>query len=101
MPDFRAYVREHLPPLDVPGAREAEIIEELAIEFEESYARRLAAGSTPDEAWQQVLRSARPWHELAEELRSELRHGYHSYSLRNDPGTIRDSRGSCTGIESG
>ena len=35
MPDFRAYVRQNLPPLGVSGAREAEIVEELALEFHE------------------------------------------------------------------
>jgi len=53
MPDFRAYVRQHLPPLHVSGAREAEIVEELALEFEESYERSLVNGSSPEEAWQQ------------------------------------------------
>jgi predicted permease len=73
MPDFRAYIRAHLPPLHVSGAREADIVEELALEFEESYERALANGSTPEDAWQQVVQHAIPWHQLAEQLRSELR----------------------------
>jgi predicted permease len=73
MPDFRAYIRAHLPPLHVSGACEADIVEELALEFEESYERALANGSTPEEAWQQVVQHAIPWHQLAEQLRSELR----------------------------
>ena len=73
MPDFRAYIRAHLPPLHVSGAREAGIVEELALEFEETYERALASGSTPEDAWQQVVQHAIPWHQLAEQLRSELR----------------------------
>jgi len=73
MPDFRAYIRAHLPPLHVSGAREADIVEELALEFEESYEDALANGSTPEDAWQQVVQHAIPWHQLAEQLRSELR----------------------------
>ena len=75
MPDFRAYVRANLPPLNVAAAREAEIVEELALEFEESYERVLANGSTPEEAWQHVVQNAMPWRELAEGLRSEFRDG--------------------------
>jgi predicted permease len=73
MPDFRAYVRAQLPPLNVSGAREAEIVDELALEFEASYESALINGSTPEEAWQQVVQEAMPWHELAERLRAELR----------------------------
>ena len=73
MPDFIEYVRENLSALNVSGAREAEIVEELALEFEQSYERSLLNGSTPEEAWQQVVQNAKPWRELAEELRSELR----------------------------
>src|SRR5262245_16154403 len=73
MPDFRTYVREHLPPLNVSGAREVEIIEELALEFQESYERALRNGMTAEEAWEHVTKQARPWQDLADELRAELR----------------------------
>ena len=43
MPDFQAYVRRNLPPLGISGAREAEIVEELALDFQESYERALRA----------------------------------------------------------
>src|SRR5262252_2279871 len=72
MPDFRGYVRENLPPLGVSPARELEIVEELALDFEESYQRALRRGLGPDEAWQEVKDHARPWHELAQELLSSL-----------------------------
>src|SRR5713101_5383473 len=70
MPDFRAYVRQHLPPLGVSGAREAEIVEELALDFQENYERALRSGLNPEQAWQEVRDHARSWRELGEELRS-------------------------------
>ena len=72
MPDFRAYVRRNLPPLGVSDAREAEIVEELALDFEDSYERALRSGLSSEQAWQEVIDHARPWAELSEELRSAL-----------------------------
>jgi predicted permease len=73
MPDFRAYIREQLPPLKLSGAREAEIVDELAIEFEEQYERAIRCGLSPDEAWEEVKSRARRWDELAGELQSAVR----------------------------
>jgi hypothetical protein len=73
MPDFRAYVRKNLPPLGVSGEQEAEIVEELALEFQERYERAMRNGSTPEQAWSEVTANARPWQRLAEELRPALR----------------------------
>src|SRR5215475_12145510 len=73
MPDFRAYVRENLPKLDVSGAAEAEIVEELALEFQENYERALRNGLTPEQAWAEVRSHARPWDVSGRELRSVLR----------------------------
>ena len=72
MPDFREYVRQNLPPLGVSGEREMEIVEELALEFQESYERAIRAGLTPEEAWKEMRDHARPWRELGDELRSVL-----------------------------
>ena len=72
MPDFRAYVRKNLPPLGISGARETEIVEELALDFQESYERALRCGLNPEEAWQEVRNHARPWSELRDELRAAL-----------------------------
>src|SRR5438309_4297837 len=72
MPDYRAYVRQNLPPLGVSGAREAEIVEELALEFQENYERALRRGLDAGQAWEEVVRHARSWRELGEELRSAL-----------------------------
>jgi predicted permease len=72
MPDFRAYVRRNLPPLEISDAREAEIVEELALDFQESYERALRGGINPEQAWQEVRNHARSWSELGAELRSAL-----------------------------
>jgi predicted permease len=72
MPDFKAYVRENLPPLGVSPARELEIVEELALDFEQNYQRALRRGLGPDAAWQEVKDHARPWQELGQELLSSL-----------------------------
>jgi predicted permease len=73
MPDFREYVRSHLEPLGVSGEQEAEIVEEVALEFQENYERACRGGLSAEEAWQDVCERARPWPELARELRSALR----------------------------
>ena len=44
MPDWRDYVREHLPPLGCPPAREAEIVEEVAQQLQDIFAGALSAG---------------------------------------------------------
>ena len=69
MPDFREYVRRNLPPLGLPGEREAEIVEELALEFEENFRRATHSGLSPEEAFREVVQRARPWSGLANELR--------------------------------
>src|SRR5260370_24907165 len=72
MRDFRAYVRQNLPPLGVSAVREAEIVEELALEFEESYECELRNGLSPEQAWREVRDRARSWSELGEDLLSAL-----------------------------
>jgi len=80
MPDFRAYVRQNLPPLGISDAQEAEIVEELALDFQESYERALRSGLNPEQAWREVRDHARCWRELGEELRSAL--GEHPVEAR-------------------
>src|SRR5260370_28008348 len=72
MRDFRAYVRQNLPPLGVSAVREAEIVEELALEFEESYECELRNGLSPEQAWREVRDRARSWNELGDNLLSAL-----------------------------
>src|SRR5579872_69943 len=72
MPNFSEYVRQCLPPLGVSGEQEAEIVEELALEFQESYERALRSGLDADQAWRGVRNRARPWTQLAAEIRESL-----------------------------
>src|SRR5260370_3502960 len=51
MPDFRAYIREHLPPLGASGAKEADVAGELALDFEERYKSAVRGGLDPGNAW--------------------------------------------------
>jgi hypothetical protein len=44
----------HLPALGISGAHEADIVEEIAIEFEERYEWAIQGGLTPEEAWEVV-----------------------------------------------
>ncbi len=64
MPDFRAYIKQHLPPLGVPGVKEAEIVEELALDFEQRYENAIRGGLDPGEAWCRV-QSQVEWPKLA------------------------------------
>jgi predicted permease len=50
MPDWRQYVRSHLPPLRLSGAREQEVIEELAQQLEGAYNAARAGGASDEEA---------------------------------------------------
>jgi hypothetical protein len=70
MPDFRAYIRQHLPSLGISGAQEADIVEEIAIEFEERYERAIKGGLTPEEAWKVVQKDPQSWRELSNDLRA-------------------------------
>src|SRR5262249_40949480 len=67
----RRYVRENLPSLGLPGEQEAEVMEELALEFQERYEHALDDGLTPDEAWHEVQTHAQ-WAKLGYDIRSVL-----------------------------
>jgi predicted permease len=72
MPDFRAYVRTHLRLQRVSGAREAEIVEEIALDLEERYRRLVHDGIDPEEAWRQIQEST-DWPATARAFRGALR----------------------------
>ena len=48
--DWRHYVRERLPQLQVSAEREIEIVDELAVQLETTFERARANGATEDEA---------------------------------------------------
>jgi predicted permease len=69
MPDWKAVVRERLAGLHLNGAREAEIVEELAQDLEDRYGELRARGASEAEA-QRLAREVLGQSELlAEELR--------------------------------
>jgi putative ABC transport system permease protein len=69
MPNWRQYIRQHLQPLGVSGAREQEIVEELAQQIEQAYNDELAAGSTPARAAACATKQFGDWQALAAEIR--------------------------------
>jgi predicted permease len=68
MRDWKQYVREHVPPLGLSGAREAEIIEELAAQFEQSYTDARSCGARRDEAERRAMAQIPDWNALATEI---------------------------------
>ena len=68
MPDWRAYVREHLPAIGVGPERESEIVSELALQMEQAYADVLACGTAEADARAQAQEQFRNWDRLALEI---------------------------------
>ncbi|MGH9720329.1 MAG: ABC transporter permease, partial [Bryobacteraceae bacterium] len=68
MPDWRAYVREHLRPLRVSPEREAEITGELAQQLEDAFTEAIAAGATEEGAMARAAAQFSDWGALAREI---------------------------------
>jgi putative ABC transport system permease protein len=68
MPDWRAYVRSHMPPLGLRGSREADIVDELAQELEECYAGALARGASEEAAVRAAMQEVPDWRAFAREI---------------------------------
>jgi putative ABC transport system permease protein len=69
MPEWKQYVREHLPPLGLSGAREPEIIDEIAQQLEDTYTEAISRGVTPVEAESYAAAQISDWSALAHEIR--------------------------------
>ncbi|HUK31826.1 MAG TPA: ABC transporter permease [Candidatus Acidoferrum sp.] len=69
MRDWKQFVREHLPPLELSGAREAEIIEELAQQLEQSCGEAIARGASREEAEARAAAQVGDWKALAAGIR--------------------------------
>src|SRR5688572_21185275 len=63
--NWRRYVREHLPPLQVSAERETEIIDELAIQLESVYERERGRGNSHEEAMARAIDEVPSWTALA------------------------------------
>jgi putative ABC transport system permease protein len=69
MRDWKQYVREHLPPLGLSGAREQEIVEEIAQQLESVFTEAIARGATSGEAEARAFAQILDWTALAQEIR--------------------------------
>ena len=66
--NWRRYVREQLPPLDVSAEREAEIVDELAMQLEATFDRARANGEPEEAAIKRALAEVPDWNALAHTL---------------------------------
>ena len=73
MPDWRAYVRQHLPPLHVTPERESEIVAELALQLEQAAGDAEAAGASPADALRQAELQLGSWEKLGREINAAER----------------------------
>src|SRR5579883_2504301 len=69
MPEWREYVRRHLPKTGVRAEREAEIVSELALQLEQAYTDALARGVPEPEARHIAEAQIADWQGLAWEIR--------------------------------
>jgi putative ABC transport system permease protein len=66
--DWKRYVRQHLPALGLSGAREQEIVEEIAQQLDQVYADALARGASVAEAEGRAAVQIPNWASLALEI---------------------------------
>jgi putative ABC transport system permease protein len=69
MPDWKQFVREHLPPLGLSGAREQEIVEEIAQQLEDTFSEAITSGASPVQAETRAAAQISDWIALAQEIR--------------------------------
>ncbi len=67
--DWKNFVREHLPPIGLSGAREQEIVEEIAQQIEDAYAETISGGASAADAKSRALAQISDWNSLAREIR--------------------------------
>lgn len=70
MPDWRAYVRDHLRFRNLDPALEIELSEEIAAQLEESYLAAVARGLAPAEAFAAAAAEIPNWDQFACEIES-------------------------------
>src|SRR5579864_6387467 len=68
MRDWKQYVRGHLPPLGLSGAREQEIIEELAQQLDDAYSEAISRGISATDAEARTLVQIPDWNLLAQDI---------------------------------
>ena len=68
MPDFLAFVRSRLEPLELPRQRELQIVEELAAQLEDAYDALLSRGLSEADAWRELQRGLPDWKTFAAQV---------------------------------
>ena len=74
MSDWKAEVRSRLTSLDLPPAREADIVEELSQDLDDRYRESIAGGASADDARRWALAGFQDGETLARQIAS-LRQG--------------------------
>jgi predicted permease len=68
MPDWKQYVRDHLPPLALGPERELEMVDEMAQHLEAVYEDALADGASDQDAFKRAKAHIKDWRLLESEL---------------------------------
>jgi hypothetical protein len=75
-PDWRALVREHLRPLNLPAQDQQEVVAELAAHLEDLYEEQLRNGRTESEAHKKAMNEVLQWRPLARNIqRAKFKEG--------------------------
>lgn len=69
MRDWKQFVREHLPPLQLRGAREQEIVEEIAQQLEDACTDAITRGDSLEAAESRATAQIPDWSALGHEIR--------------------------------
>ena len=68
MRDWKQYVREHLPPLRLTGAREQEIVDELAQQLDDAHSDAISRDLTREQAEAHAIAQIPDWNLLARNI---------------------------------
>jgi putative ABC transport system permease protein len=68
MRDWKQFVREHLPPLGLTGAREQEIVEEIAQQLDDAHSEAISRGLTLRQAEAHAIAQIPDWNSLARDI---------------------------------
>jgi putative ABC transport system permease protein len=90
MRDWKQYVREHLPALGLSGAREQEIVEEIAQQLEDAHSEAISRGLTGKQAEAHAIVQIPDWKLLARDIRGAEQPVTERISARV-PGNLREA----------
>jgi putative ABC transport system permease protein len=81
--EWKRYLRQHLPSLELDAGRESEIIDELAEHLDAAYEEALASGASEEEARQRAVLQISDWRLLECELSRAERSSAKRWIYRN------------------